>query len=60
MSAMLEVVVVVGPGDPCQHARKFCWLVLELNRPSSKHRTNRMSRLSAGVVCHPVHWWTLK
>jgi hypothetical protein len=50
MPAMLDVDVDVGPGDACRRASKFYSLVLELNRPSSKYTTNRMSHLCAGVV----------
>jgi hypothetical protein len=43
--------VEVGPGGPCQCISILYLMMLELNRASSKYGTNRMSRLSAGVVC---------
>lgn len=55
MSAKLDVVMEVGPENPCQCASKYDSLVLDPNRPRSKHdTTNRMGRLSADVVCPPV------
>jgi hypothetical protein len=50
MPAMLDVVAVVGPGDPCQRARISYSLVLELNYPRFQYKTKQMSRLSAGVL----------
>jgi hypothetical protein len=55
MPAKLDEVMEVGPEDPCQCASKFYSLVLEPNRPRSKHdRTNRMGRLIADIICPPV------
>jgi hypothetical protein len=48
---MLDAAVEVGPRDPCQCISKVYSLVLEPDRPSAKHGTNRMSHLSAGIVC---------
>jgi hypothetical protein len=50
MPAVLDVVAVVGPGDPCQRARISYSLVLDLNSPSFKYKMKQMTRLSAGVL----------